>query len=99
MPDYVVGASEMKAWVDAMVAKGARAFVVSTRKDGNASIPSKRIPVYRIPCAIHQDVFQGDSNLSKVMSGSRVVLPVDNLDWLSPEARAAHEESVKKYGA
>lgn len=98
MTDYVVGATELKEWVDAMVAKGAMAFIVSTRKDGNASIPSKRVPVYRIPCAIHSDIFQGEPNLSKVIGGSRVVLPVDDLDWLSPEARKKYEESVERYG-
>jgi len=99
MTDFVVGAAELKEWVDAMVTKGAKAFVVTMRKDGTALVPSNKVPLYRIPLAIHQDVFQGESNLSKVMGGSRVVLPVDDLDWLSPEARKLYEESVKKYGA
>ena len=57
---YIVTPEGLKDWIDSMVQKGAKAFVVSTSKDGLATIPSKRVHLYRIPCSIHESMFRSE---------------------------------------
>jgi hypothetical protein len=85
MTVYVVTPQAVKDWVDSLEKKGAKAFVISTEMHGIAHSPSPKIAGYRIPLAIPEYVFT-KQNLSKVISGSRVILPVDDLSWLSESA-------------
>lgn len=89
---HVVKPEVLKQWVDAMVEKGAKAFVLSTDLHGTASLPSKNCPLYRIPMCVGENVFR-EPNLSRVMNGSRMVLPITDLQWLSDEALEAMQEA------
>lgn len=84
---WVVTPEVLKDWVDSRVEKyGVKAFVLSDEKDGTAHAPSKKVNLYRIPCAVYGDAFN-DVNLGRVLNGSRLVLPITDLSWLSQESR------------
>jgi len=95
MTIHIVDPEVLKQWIDSMVTKGVKAFVISNQLHGVASLPSKRCPLYRIPLCIGEEVFN-EQNLSKVMGGSRLILPIDDLNWLSENAITAMQK--KKVG-
>jgi hypothetical protein len=95
MTVFVATPEAVKDWIDALAKKGAKAFVISTEMQGTAYAPSPKIAGYRLPMAIPEFVFS-NQNLSKVMSGSRVVLPIDDLSWLSESAIEAMTPKAKE---
>ena len=93
---HIVSPEVMKEWIDNLVEKqGVKAFVLSTDMHGTASLPSKKVPLYRIPMCVGENVFR-NLNLSRVMHGSRMVLPIVDLEWLSDEALAAMQKKENK---
>ncbi len=91
MTTHIVEPDVMHEWIDALVKKGAKAFIVCNELQGQAVAPSPRKPYYKLPAVMPGDAFSHD-NLSKVLAGYRCVLPIDDLNWLSEDAKKAMQK-------
>lgn len=92
MTTQIITAENLKKTIDAFVKEGAQAFILSTDKDGEARAPSKKVNLYRIPCAVGGGVFE-KSNLSAIFYGLYIV-PVRNIDDFSELAKTAYDRNV-----
>jgi hypothetical protein len=69
MSVYIFTPKTMKDEIDKLAKdKGFKFFIISSEKNGTALAPSKKVPVYRIPCAM-PEICKGTSNLSAMLKG------------------------------
>jgi hypothetical protein len=90
----IITAENLKKTIDALVKEGAQAFVLSTDKHGDAHAPSKKVNLYRIPCAVDGEVFE-KSNLSAIFYGLYIV-PVKNIGDFSELAKTAYNKNLER---
>jgi hypothetical protein len=68
---YIFTPETLKAEIDKLAKdKGFKFFLISSEKDGNAYVASKKNPNFRIPVALPSEIFvEGGMDLSKATQG------------------------------